>query len=61
MNLKAITAPLADKIGSLVAILTQLLESVKRQEEAQNDILLELQEINDKLKGNVCKPEEKSD
>ena len=44
MNLKGITAPLADKMTVLVEVLTDLLENVKEQTEIQKKILIKLNE-----------------
>ena len=58
MNLKGITAPLAEKIGAITEILQELIDSVKAQTALQEKILAKL---NDKTEGNSCKSPENPD
>lgn len=55
MNLKGLTAPLADKINELVFVLTDLLDTVKRQEVIQQNILNKLDDLDESVnKKNIC-------
>lgn len=56
MNLKGLTGPLTDKIGSLVEIVQEMLDNMKEQTDTQKKILVRLDDIDEKLnQGSVCK------
>lgn len=49
MNLKNITAPLADKIGDLAELVQEMVNNVKEQTGIQKEILVRLGDIDEKL------------
>ncbi len=56
MNLKAITAPLADKIESLVELVQEMKDNIEEQTTVQKEILVTIIEIDEKLTTeNICK------
>ncbi len=61
MNLKGITGPLTEKIGSLTELVQEMSDNIKEQTELQNQILARLEDINEKLdEKNICKAPEGS-
>ncbi len=55
MNLKALTAPLRDKIGDLTGLVQDMTDLLAKQTKLQEEILEELR------KKNVCKVEKTDD
>jgi len=56
MNLKGLTGPLTERIGSLTALMQEMIDNIVEQTKIQKEILVKLIEIDDKLtKENICK------